>query len=130
MDSPITAFLSKMESPHVSRCYRVVPPRRDCVVFNLRANLLTFRKYSRCYNRYFEQKQRKVKKLNNIGGQLQMYPNLLNVLHLINQKWNTRTKCRLFSECRLTRMSFFLARNILCYKPEIICETSHLNGMS
>ena len=123
--SPMALFLS-----HVNRCYRVVPPRRDCVVFSLRANLLTFRKYSRCYNRYFEQKQRKVKKLNNIGGQLQMYPNLLNVLHLINQKWNTRTKCRLFSECRLTRMNLFLARNVLCYKSEIICGTSHLNAMS
>ena len=115
---------------HVNRCYRVIPPRRDCVVFSPWANLPTFRKYTRCCNRYFKQKQWKVKKLNNIGGQLQMYPNLLNVLHIINQKWNTRTKSRLFSECRLTRMSFFLARNILCYKPEIICETSHVNGVS
>ena len=45
-------------------------------------------------------------------------------------KWNTRTKCRLFSECRLSRISLFLARNILYYKPEIICGTSYLNGMS
>ena len=115
---------------HVNRCYRVVPPRRDYVVFSLRANLLTFHKNSRCYNHYFEQKQRKVKKFNNIGGQLQMYPNLLNVLHFINQKWNTRTNFRLFSECRLTRMSLFLARNILCCKAEIICGTYHLNGIS
>ena len=108
---------------HGNRYYRVVPPRRDCVVFSIRMNLVTFRKYSRCYNLYFEQKQQKVKKSNNISRQLQMYPNL-NVLHLINQKWNTRTKCKLFSECRLTRMSFFLARNILCYKPEITWDFS------
>ena len=76
---------------HVNKCYRVIPPRRDCVDFSLGANLLIFRKNSRCYNCYFEQKQRKVKRFNNIGGQLQMYRNLLNVLNLINQKWNTRT---------------------------------------
>ena len=115
---------------HVNNCCRVVPARRNCVVFSLKANLLTFRKYSRCYNRYLEQKQRKVKKLKNIGAQLLMYPNLLYVLHLINQRWNTRTKCRLFTECRVTRMRIFLSRNILCHKPEIICETSHQNGMS
>ena len=75
---------------HVNKCYRVIPPRRDSVDFSLGANLLIFRKNSGCYNRYFEQEQRKVKRFNNIGGQLQMYRNLLNVLNLINQKWNTR----------------------------------------
>ena len=75
------------------------------------------------------------KKLNNIGGQLQKYLKLLNVSDPMNRKWNTRIKCRLFSVCKLTKMSLFLAINILSYslifsQPGTICKTSQLNRMS